>query len=127
MKLQGFHLQEPIEMALVQVYGVKLFYLDSTHKTTKYCLGRTCPFGLGLISGEDKVNITKTLSRFSLANHGANAGTDRAPGWEDPLREAGIFQFFDTYHFSQDIEISKGGLGCEATFYIQEYEEQSLP
>jgi hypothetical protein len=75
--------------------------------------------GLGLVGGEDLSSVTATLIALSLNHKGANCGTDRAPGWEEPLRLMLINQFFDTWHFSKDIENAKGGLGSNAGIFTE--------
>ena len=130
LKLTRCYIQTPLEGQLANIYGSQLFYLDSTHMTTKYllramlptsvdCFGLTCPLGVGLVGGEDLDSVTATLIALSLNHQGANCGTDRAPGWEEPLRLMLINQFFDTWHFSKDIETAKGGLGSDASIFTE--------
>lgn len=127
-KLKSFHTQTVLERELVEVYGKSLFFFDTTYHTTKYdllllpptsidCLGHICPLGMGLIDAESKAATRASLDRFHLANKGAVAGTDRAPGWEEPMEEAGIDQYFDSYHMSKNIVETQGGLGSSSDAY----------
>lgn len=125
LKLESFHLQESIEKELVAVYG-RLFHMDSSHHTTKYmlrvcppkgidCLGLSCPFGYSMIGAESTEFVTDVLENLDLANKGATAATDRAPGWEDPLKKFGINQVFDGWHYGNDATTASAGLGVLGT------------
>ena len=117
-KINAVYVQHRIESDLVKCYGKHLFYLDSTHNTTRYvlkavppqsidCFGFTCPLGLCLIPSESHDYARSVVFNLGLNNPGCTVVTDRAPAWSVPLDEIEARHIYDTFHFNRDIQTHK--------------------
>ena len=121
LKLTGYSVQTLLEKKLIEVYGTKLFYLDSTHNTSRHnlkicppsvidCFGMTAGVGLSTFDAEASEEIDIVLKDLSLDNVGSVAGVDQAPCWDIPFENAGIIKLHDTWHFGRDINKAASGL-----------------
>ena len=108
-QVSAWSLQLPISVQLAEAYGDDSYYVDTTHKATKWgfktgpvsvvdAFGHTAPAGIFQVPEEEIDLVLWCLRNINLASVGAVAATDGGSAWPAVVEELHQVHVEDTWH-----------------------------
>ena len=108
-KLLSWVAQEPLEKQIAELYGLMLYFIDTSHNCTMFTL-KTCPLvtvdcfgfsanmGIFQVPEEDCASIDRVLTDLEMNQAGTQVGTDNGSAWPEPLEKRKQVQVKDVFH-----------------------------
>ena len=109
----SWSVQLPMSLELAKLYGADSYFLDTTHKATRWALktgpisvidafGYTAPAGIFQVPEEEIETVLWCLRNLSLTAPGAVAATDGGSAWPAVIDELGQVHVEDTWHNNEN-------------------------